>query len=156
DEEVRAGDLGNARALAGTEHTAAVLRRKAGEDDAPIGVLGRDRARHRQHVDGAGDVIEVDERRGQRRRDEGIRWRASHQCSQNQEACEQTAEQHSDTPLDTVPAPAAGAGAGSWVSRGEGYSATKAPDGDAKNCAFPGRLSEPGPGRSASPSRARL
>jgi len=33
------------------------------------------------------------------------------------------------------------------ISNGSGYSVRKAPEGDV-NCAFPGRLMEPGPGRS--------
>src|SRR5262249_54224990 len=36
------------------------------------------------------------------------------------------------------------------------YSVRNAPEGEEKNCALPGKLSEPGPGRSASPSRDRL
>ena len=43
----------------------------------------------------------------------------------------------------------AGRGAGAGVSNDRSY-------GTAKNCALPGKLSEPGPGRSASPSRDRL
>ena len=47
------------------------------------------------------------------------------------------------------------AGAGSWVSSGEGYSATKAPDGDGEELRIPGQAERPRTGQVREPVERR-
>ena len=78
-------DLPEASALPGAQERAAVLP-EPGEDHPPRGELARERSGNGEDVLRAGDVIEVDERGRQRRRDDWVRRCVSRQGGEDQGA----------------------------------------------------------------------